>query len=567
MLTFRPIQSGMETAIPSHPKARKARMVDLWSLGGLLIAALVLMPLLAVLWIALFPEENIWGRLVATTLPRYIGNSLALMAMVGLGAGLIGTGAAWLVVMKRFPLRGLLQWLLLLPMALPAYISAYALVDFLEYAGPVQRFMRTVFGWQDARDYWFPEIRSIWFAALVLTLSLYPYVYLLVRAAFREQSASMIEVSRALGCGPWRSFFRVALPMARPAIAAGLAIVMMEALNDFGTVDYFAVQTLTTGIFTTWLQGYNAGGAAQIATLILTFVLVLAVLEKYARKRRRFHNLSAKVTPITPERLRGLAAWLATLACLLPFLAGFVLPGAVISARAFGHMAQWLEPKLWLAAKNTLLLGAGAAVITVLAALFMVYGVRNSRLKWPRILMPVTGIGYAAPGAVLAIGILIPFGAFDNFLADRIEGWFGLDIGLLLTGSTAAVMFAYVVRFFAIPQGAIDSALGRVTPSMDMAARSLGRNAWQALWQVHVPLIRGSVLVAALLVFVDSVKELPATLILRPFNFDTLATQVYGQASLENLEQAAPAALLVTLAGILPVILLAMVGNRQFRRL
>ncbi len=542
-------------------------MVDLWSLGGLLIAALVLMPLLAVLWIAFFPEENIWGRLVATTLPRYIGNSLALMAMVGLGAGLIGTGAAWLVVMKRFPLRGLLQWLLLLPMALPAYISAYALVDFLEYAGPVQRFMRTVFGWQDARDYWFPEIRSIWFAALVLTLSLYPYVYLLVRAAFREQSASMIEVSRALGCGPWRSFFRVALPMARPAIAAGLAIVMMEALNDFGTVDYFAVQTLTTGIFTTWLQGYNAGGAAQIATLILTFVLVLAVLEKYARKRRRFHNLSAKVTPITPERLRGLAAWLATLACLLPFLAGFVLPGAVISARAFGHMAQWLEPKLWLAAKNTLLLGAGAAVITVLAALFMVYGVRNSRLKWPRILMPVTGIGYAAPGAVLAIGILIPFGAFDNFLADRIEGWFGLDIGLLLTGSTAAVMFAYVVRFFAIPQGAIDSALGRVTPSMDMAARSLGRNAWQALWQVHVPLIRGSVLVAALLVFVDSVKELPATLILRPFNFDTLATQVYGQASLENLEQAAPAALLVTLAGILPVILLAMVGNRQFRRL
>jgi len=556
----------MTTAIPFHPKARKARAVDLWSAGSFLIAALVLLPLMAVLWIAFFPSENIWGHLLATTLPRYLRNSVLLMLMVGLGAGIIGTLTAWLVVMKRFPLRGALQWLLLTPMALPAYISAYALVDFLEYAGPVQTFLRMRFGWENAQDYWFPEIRSIWYAALVLVLSLYPYVYLLARAAFREQSASMIEVSRALGCGPWRSFFRVALPMARPAIAAGLAIVMMEALNDFGTVDYFAVQTLTTGIFTVWLQGYNAGGAAQIATVILVFVLVLAVFEKYSRKRRRFHNLSTKVTPITGERLRGFGALMATLACLLPFLAGFVLPVGVVSAKAFKHFDQWAEPKLWLAAKNTLLLGATAAVLTVLGALFMVYGVRNSKRMLPRTLMPVTAIGYAAPGAVLAIGILIPFAAFDNFLADMVEGWFGVDVGLLLTGSAAAVVFAYTVRFFAIPQGAIDSALGRVTPSMDMAARSLGRNSWQTLWEVHVPLIRGSVVVAALLVFVDSVKELPATLILRPFNFDTLATQVYGQASLENLEKAAPAALLVMLAGLLPVILLARSGNREFRK-
>jgi len=553
----------MDTAITSHPNARKARRVDLWSVGSFVIAALVLLPLVAVLWIAFFPTENIWGHLLATTLPRYLRNSVALMVMVGLGTGIIGTGTAWLVVMKRFPLRGVLQWLLLMPMALPAYISAYALVDFLEYAGPVQTTLREVFGWQTSRDYWFPEIRSIWFAALVLILSLYPYVYLLARAAFREQSASMIEVSRALGCGPWRSFFRVALPMARPAIAAGLAIVMMEALNDFGTVEFFAVQTLTTGIFTVWLQGYNAGGAAQIATVILIFVLVLAVFEKYSRKQRRFHNLSAKITPVVPETLHGGGALLATLVCALPFIAGFLLPVGVISTLAFDHLNQWFEPKLWLAVKNTLLLGAGAAALTVLGALFMVYGVRNSKRRLPRLLMPVTAIGYAAPGAVLAIGILIPFGAFDNALADTIEGWFGFDIGLLLTGSAAAVMFAYVVRFFAIPQGAIDSALGRVTPSMDMAARSLGRNSWQTLWEVHVPLIKGSVLVAALLVFVDSVKELPATLILRPFNFDTLATQVYGQASLENLEKAAPAALLVTLAGLLPVILLARAGNRQ----
>ena len=559
------MQAVMDTAIPPHPKARKARAVDLWSVGSVLIALLVLMPLLAVLWIAFFPTENIWGHLLATTLPRYLRNSVTLMLMVGLGTGIIGTGAAWLVVMKRFPMRRWLEWLLLTPMALPAYISAYALVDFLEYAGPVQTMLREVFGWQNSRDYWFPEIRSIWMAGLVLTLSLYPYVYLLARAAFREQSASMIEVSRALGCGPWRSFFRVALPMARPAIAAGLAIVMMEALNDFGTVDYFAVQTLTTGIFTVWLQGYNAGGAAQIATVILVFVLVLAVFEKYSRKQRRFHNLSAKVTPISPERLHGPGATLAMLACLLPFLAGFVLPVSVIASKAFNHLDEWGDIELWLAARNTLMLGAGAAILTVLGALFMVYGVRNSKKALPRILMPVTAIGYAAPGAVLAIGILIPFGAFDNFLADTIEGWFGIDIGLLLTGSAVAVVFAYSVRFFAIPQGAIDSALGRVTPSMDMAARSLGRNSWQTLWEVHVPLIRGSVLVAALLVFVDSVKELPATLILRPFNFDTLATQVYGQASLENLEKASPAALLVMLAGLLPVILLYKAGNRRFR--
>lgn len=557
----------MTKAIPFHPKARKTRAVDLWSAGSLLIAFMVLLPLFAVVWIAFFPTENIWGHLLATTLPRYLRNSVSLMLMVGLGAGIIGTFTAWLVVMKRFPLRGWLEWLLLTPMALPAYISAYALVDFLEYAGPVQTFLRGAFGWENAQDYWFPEIRSIWFAGLVLTLSLYPYVYLLARAAFREQSASMIEVSRALGCGPWRSFFRVALPMARPAIAAGLAIVMMEALNDFGTVDYFAVQTLTTGIFTTWLQGYNAGGAAQIATVILVFVLVLAVFEKYSRKRRRFHNLSAKVTPVVPERLNGMGALIATLACLLPFLAGFVLPVAVVSAKAFNHLDQWGDAKLWLAAKNTLLLGASAAALTVLGALFMVYGVRNSKRVLPRLLMPITAIGYAAPGAVLAIGILIPFGVFDNFLADTVERWFGVDIGLLLTGSAAAVVFAYTVRFFAIPQGAIDSALGRVTPSMDMAARSLGRNSWQTLWEVHVPLIRGSVIVAALLVFVDSVKELPATLILRPFNFDTLATQVYGQASLENLEKAAPAALLVMLAGLFPVVLLARSGNRKFRRL
>ncbi|MBL4807123.1 MAG: iron ABC transporter permease, partial [Rhodobacteraceae bacterium] len=337
-------------------------------------------------------------------------------------------------------------------------------------------------------------------------------------------------------------------------------------LNDFGTVDYFAVQTLTTGIFTVWLQGYNAGGAAQIACVILTLVLVLATFEKISRNKRRYHNLSTRLTPVTPERLTGYRGILALLACLLPFLLGFVLPISVITSHALAHLSVWQDASLWRAAGNTLFLGITAAVVTVTGALFMVYGVRRSPFRLPKVLMPVTAIGYAAPGAVLAIGVLIPMAAFDNILADIVEDRFGVDIGLLVTGSAAAIIFAYVVRFFAIPQGAIDAALGRVTPSMEMASRSLGRNSWQTLWAVHVPLIRGSVLVAGLLVFVDAVKELPATLILRPFNFDTLATRVYGHASLENLGEAAPAALLVTLAGLLPVILLAKAGNRAFRK-
>ena len=543
-------------------KAPSILRPDPWSLGAIAIAALVVFPLLSVVWIAFFPTENIWGHLVQTTLPRYLKNSLILMFSVGVLAATIGTGAAWLVVTARFPFRRVLEWALLMPLALPAYISAYALVDFLEYAGPVQTLMRDWFGWQDARAYWFPEIRSMWAAIFVLSLSMYPYVYLLARAAFREQSSNMIEVARALGSGPWGIFLRVALPLARPAIAAGMAIVMMETLNDFGTVDFFAVQTLTTGIFTTWLLGYNAGGAAQIACVILALVLFLAAFEKISRRNRRYHNLSSKRVPVSPKVLRGPKAIAATIACFLPFAMGFLLPLTVIASHAFDNPDYWLDAGLWRATLNTLTLAGSAAALTVLGALFLVYGARQSRSRLPRNLLPITSIGYAAPGAVLAIGILFPLAAFDNALADVIERVFGWDIGLLLTGSAVAVVLAYFVRFFAIGLGAVDSALGRVTPSMDMASRSLGRGIGQTLREVHVPLIKGSVLVAGMLIFVDGVKELPATLILRPFNFDTLATRVYSQASLENLGQAAPAAIFVTIVGLLPVVLLARSSNR-----
>jgi len=542
--------------------ARKAKgRPTTWVVGALLIAALVLLPLLSVVWIALFPNENIWGHLMETTLPRYLRNSVILMLCTGILAAAIGSGAAWLVVMTRFPGRRFLQWALLMPLALPAYIGAYALVDFLEYAGPVQTFLRAAFGWQNARAYWFPEIRSMWAAVFVLSLSMYPYVYLLVRAAFREQSANMLEVARALGAGPWGIFLRVALPLARPAIAAGMAIVMMETLNDFGTVDYFAVQTLTTGIFTTWLQAYNAGGAAQIAVVMLALVLVLALVEKASRRRRRFHNVSARRVPVKPMALHGVGAWLAVIACLLPVLFGFVLPFGVLLSHALDNPDYWFDEGLWRAIIHTIILAGSAAIITILGALFLVYGVRQTKSRLMRILLPVSSIGYAAPGAVLAIGILFPLAAFDNALADTIVAWTGVDIGLLFTGSAAAVVFAYSVRFFAIGLGSVDSALGRVTPSMDMASRSLGRGIGQTLREIHVPLIRGSVAVAAMLIFVDGVKELPATLILRPFNFDTLAIRVYSHASLENLGEAAPAAILVTLVGLLPVLIMARSGR------
>ena len=529
----------------------------LWSIGAALIATVVMLPILAVVVIALNPTENIWPHLISTTLPRYLTNSLVLMMSVGLLAGMVGTGAAWLVSRYSFPFSRWLEWLLLLPLAIPAYVGAYALVDLLEYAGPVQTWLRETMGWRNARDYWFPPIRSTGAAIVVLTAALYPYVYLLARAAFREQSSASEDVAMSLGAGPFARFRRVGLPLARPAIAAGMAIVMMETVNDFGAVDYFAVQTLTTGIFSVWLDGNNAGGAAQIACTVLALVVMLVMLERSSRRRIRFFNLSRQHRPVERRALRGAAAWGATLACVIPFAIGFVLPTSVIGWHAAHNAERWLEPELARALWNTLTVGGIAAVVTVLAGVFMVYGVRLSGRALPRLLLPVSTIGYAAPGAVLGVGILIPLAQLDHALADTVEAMTGRDIGLVLTGSAFALVLAYSVRFFAIAQGAADAAMGRIPPSLPMAAQSLGRSKGRVLREIYAPLIRGSVGSALLLVFVDCVKELPATLLLRPFNYNTLATRVHEQASLENLGDAAPAAVLVILVGLAAVALLA----------
>ena len=537
-------------------RIRPMSKVDPWSIGAIAISTLVLLPIVSVLWMAFNPVENIWPHLIRTTLPRYLGNTVTLMVAVAVLSSVVGAGAAWLLSMYRFPLSRWLQWLLLLPLAIPAYVGAYALVDFLEYAGPVQTMLRDIFGWQSSRDYWFPEIRSRGGAILVPSSALYPYVYLLTRAAFREQSGSIYEVAQALGAGAVGRFWRVGLPLARPAIAAGAAIVMMETVNDFGVVEFFAVQTLTTGIFTVWLESGNAGGAAQIASVVLILILALMTLEKVSRRKLRFHNPGRQQRPITATDLKGPVAWLATLLCLLPFTTGFILPVGVMLSHAVGN-DSWLEPGLLRAFLNTLVVGGSAAVLTMIAALFLVYGVRLSGRRLPRLLLPITTVGYAAPGAVLAVGILIPLAQVDHALADGVEGLMGVDMGLVLTGTAFALVYSYAVRFFAVAQGATESAMGRISPSLPMAARSLGRTARGTLVSVYLPLIRGSVGTGLLLVFVDCVKELPATLLLRPFNYDTLATRVYEKASLENLGDASPAALLVMGVGLMAVILLA----------
>jgi len=534
----------------------RPRAGRIWLLGGVVVAAIVSAPLLAIAWIALFPSENIWPHLATTILPRHSWNTLVLMAGNGLGVFLIGTGTAWLVATCEFPGRRTFEWALLLPLAVPAYIVAFVYTDIMEFAGPVQGLLRDLFGWQTKRDYWFPEIRSMGGAIFVMSFVLYPYVYLLARAAFLEQSASVLEASRTLGRSPWRSFLQVAMPLARPAIVVGVALALMETLADFGTVDYFAVNTLTVSVFNVWLGMGNAGGAAQIALVMLAFVVALVTLERIGRKGRRYHNTSSRQVKPRRYELRSIARETATFACALPILLGFIIPAGVLTRHAIVFFDESWNAAFFGFARNSLLLATLAAVTAVAIAVFLAYG---RRLTGPTfgVLSRISLLGYAVPGAVLAIGVLVPFARFDNAVDALMRDWFGVSTGLLLSGTVFVLVFAYVVRFLAVGFGAVEASLGKIQPTMDMAARSLGAGTVRTLWRIHLPLIRGSLIAAATIVFVDSMKELPATLILRPFNFDTLATHVYQFASDELLEQSALSALTIVIAGIVPVILLS----------
>jgi len=546
--------AAAQTATPNVPKIPA---ISGWALGTLGIALVLAAPMLWVLGIAAEPSGDIWSHLVETVLSRLIWTTLALMTGVGIGTFIIGTGTAWIVTMCRFPGQKIFEWALLIPMAVPAYVIAYVYTDLLEYSGPIQGLIRDLGGFETRRDYWFFDIRSLGGAIAMMTLVLYPYVYLLARAAFLEQSVCVLEASRTLGRGPWASFFKVALPLARPAIAVGVSLVMMETLNDFGTVDFFAIATFTTGIFDVWLNMNSPSGAAQLATVMLVFVIVLIALERHERRLQKFHHTSSHIRAIVGYKLPPLRAWAAFIACALPVMLGFLLPAAVLGSYALNFYSVTLNANFWSFTLNSLTLSAAAAFVAIVLGVFLAYSLRLGRAPWLNAVARLAALGYAVPGAVLAIGILMFLGFIDNFVDGAMKSVFGVSTGLIFSGTVVAVTSGYVVRFLSLSFGAAESGLAKVTASMDGAARTLGAGPLETLRRVHLPMLKGSIMTAALLVFVDCMKELPMTVILRPFDFGTLATFVHQYASDEMLPEAALAALTIVAAGIVPVILLS----------
>ena len=533
-----------------------ARRRPLWPAGLVSIALLLALPMLVVIGFVFVPAGDVWRHLAETVLPDYVANSLLLMLGVAVGTLIGGVGAAWLTSMCRFPGRGLFEWALLLPMAMPAYIIAYTYTGLLDFAGPVQTLLRDWTGWGYG-DYWFPEIRSLPGAAAMLSLVLYPYVYLLTRAAFLSQSLCVLDVSRTLGNGPWRTFYSVALPLARPAIVAGLSLALMETLADYGTVKYFGVSTFTTGIFRTWFGLGNPAAAAQLSALLLTFVFALILLERWSRRHARYHHTSQREQSIRRIRLTGWQAALAFSFCLFALFFGFILPAGQLSWWALTVVETRWDSEFATLALNSLGLAAGAAVLALLLALLLGYGRRLHPSPAIRASVRVAGMGYAVPGTVIAVGVLIPFAWIDNGIDAWMRASLGISTGLLLSGTLTALVFAYMVRFLAVALQTVESGLGKIRPSMDEAGRSMGYRPGEVLRRIHIPMLRGSLLTALLLVFVDVLKELPATLILRPFNFNTLAVRAYELAADERLADSGPAALTIVAAGLLPVILLS----------
>lgn len=525
------------------------------------ISGLVLLPIFTILVLALSPAPGVWTHLIGTALPVAVWQTFLLMLGVGVLTMIIGTGTAWLVTMYRFPGRNLFNWGLILPLALPTYITAYCYGEFLDFTGPVQTAIRSAFGFTRFQDYWFPQVRSLGGAVFIFSAVLYPYVYLAARASFVQQSHGVIEVTRTLGRGGWGAFFAVALPMAQPALAAGVSLALMECLNDIGAVEYLGVQTLSVSVYASWLQRSSLTGAAQIALVMFLFVLALISLERLARHNRRFESGRHRAKP--EQQLEGTAGWLAALFCLLPLVCGFLIPLGVLIDGAFAHGAEFDGASYVQAASTSLMLALAAAVLIVAFA-FATGAALRFAPSWPvRAAARLSAIGYALPGTVLALGVIIPLASFDNAVSEAVNRLFGVKTGLLLSGSAAALLLAYLIRFQSVALGAIESGWQRLSPHLDAAARTLGAGPLKTLGSVHLPLLRPALGAAALLVFVDTMKELPATLLLRPFNFETLATQIYTFASQEQFERSAIPALTIVLVELVPLHFL----NRALRPL
>jgi iron(III) transport system permease protein len=528
----------------------------LWKPGILLVAILLSLPIFTIASFILQPANEVWQHLLDTVLGEYLMNSALLMLGVGIGTLVIGVGCAWLTSVCVFPGKRLFAWALLLPLAFPGYIIAYTYTGMLDFAGPVQTWIREATGW-GYQDYYFPEVRSLGGAVTMFSLVLYPYVYLLSRAAFLEQSVCVLEVSRTLGCSVWSSFYRVALPLARPAIVAGLSLALMETLADYGMVSYFGLGVFTTGIFRTWFGLGDSAAAAKLASILLLFVFVLVVIERWSRKQAQYHHTSNRYSSLPQYRLHGYRAWFAFCACLIPLLLGFLLPAGQLAIWGFETYEYMLDESFVRLTMHSVMLALSAATLAVVLALFLAYGKRLYRSNMVTASIRVVATGYAIPGTVVALGVIIPFAWIDNSLDNLMREHYDISTGLLLSGSLFAVMFAYMVRFLAISIQSVESGLGKIKPSMDDAARSLSSTPVEILTRVHLPLMKGTVLTAFLIVFVDVMKELPATLILRPFNFNTLAVRAFELATDERLADSSTAALMIVVAGLVPVILLS----------
>jgi len=540
-----------------------------WTLFVAVLAGLMALPQVTILALALAPQtESVWPHLVRTVLPAALADTGLLLLGVGALALAFGTCTAWLTTMYRFPGRAVLDRLLVVPLAMPTYIVAYCYVELLDFSGPVQGALRALFGWHSVKDYWFPEVRTLPGAILILSAVLYPYVYLSARASFVQQSVCVLEVARTLGRTSVGAFWSVALPLARPALAAGAALALMECLNDLGAVQYLGVSTLTVSIYATWLQRSNLAGAAQIALVALAFVLALLIAERAARGRSRFHHTTGRYRSIPFSDLEGWRGAAAAAFCSVPVIAGFVLPFTVLLVQASAHISDAqsgiLASGFWRATRNSIGVAGVAAAVTVAIGLGLAYARRLAPNPFVRTVVRAAGLGYAVPGTVLALGLLIPLAGLDN----RIDAWlrasFGASSGLILSGSLFVIVLAYTIRFLAVSLGALEAGFERLSPNLDAAARTLGETALSALRRVHLPLLLPALGAAGLLVFVDAMKELPATLLLRPFNFETLATHVYSYAALEQFESATLGALTIVLIGLVPVLALhhAVAGGR-----
>ena len=522
------------------------------------------MPVVALIFIAFGGDFESFSHIAKTVMPTATKTTFLLLLGVGLLTAVVGTITAWLISFYEFPMRSTLQWMLMLPLAVPTYISAYAFVEFFSYTGEIQTLVRTIGGFKSPREYWFPDFRSLGGTIMVMGFVLFPYVYLSVRTMFLFQGSNILDSARVLGAARWRLFYKIILPLVRPAIILGVTLALMETLNDIGAVEHMGTQTLTFSIFSVWLNQSDLAGAAQIALFLLVIVIALIAIERMSRGERRFHETKASSSKpkIVRKKLYGFNRYIALVTCMIPVALGFGVPVYVLGKYAISNSEGLYSPELIEALFTSLTLGSVAALVAVCIGLFLTYALRITNTPALKSIVRLASTGYAVPGTLIALGVFLPLANFDNQLDSMMRSTLGISTGLLLTGSGAALVFAYVVRFMAMAEGSLSNGFNKLSPNIDMAARSLGRTRRQVLKTILLPIMRPAIIGAGLLVFVEVIKELSATIMLRPFGMNTLSTHVYDFASQARVEDASVGCLLIIAAGAVPVILLLQVGER-----